>query len=84
MSWSRNRYGVKDGAECYRTIKGVRWEWRAGDISLYRNAGVRCRKTPDGQGFFVHPDDDEKAENILTIPNQEPTTLQQPGTRHGE
>ncbi len=52
----------KDGASCYRTIGGVRWNWYAEDAGLFRKAGVRRRRAPDGIGTFVHPDDDRKAE----------------------
>lgn len=59
--WSKNRYGVKDGAACYRTIGGLRWVWWPQDVGLFKKAGVRHRKGPDGDGAFVHPDDDAKA-----------------------
>lgn len=59
--WTRNVHGVKDGAECYRTIAGVRWSWYAEDSSVFKAAGVRHRRAPGGQGTFVHPDDDQKA-----------------------
>lgn len=60
-NYTRNAHGVKDGADCYRTIKGVRWSWYAEDASVFKAAGVRHRKGPDGEGAFVHPDDDAKA-----------------------
>jgi hypothetical protein len=60
-SWTRNAAGVKDGADCYRTIGGVRWLWWSEDAAVFKAAGVRHRKAPDGQGTFIHPDDDEKA-----------------------
>jgi len=60
--WRRNAAGVKDGASCYRTIGGLRWEWYSEDSRLFKAAGVRHRTAPDGQGTFVHPDDDAKAQ----------------------
>jgi hypothetical protein len=58
--WTRNAHGVKDGANMYRTIKGVRWEWwSAGNIDALRTAGLRCRKS--GGEIFIHPDDEERA-----------------------
>ena len=33
--WSRNASGVKDGADCYRTIGGVRWSWYAEDAEVF-------------------------------------------------
>lgn len=65
MSWKRNAAGVKDGAECYRTISGVRWSWYAEDSNIFKTAGVRHRRAPDGQGTFVHPDDDDKASKAV-------------------
>lgn len=65
MSWVRNSHGVKDGAECYRTINGVRWEWEPYSIAVLRKAGLRCRKMPDDQGCFVHPDDAGKVEDAV-------------------
>lgn len=59
--YTKNAAGVKDGADCYRTIKGVRWNWYSEDSSIFKAAGVRHRRMPDGQGTFVHPDDDAKA-----------------------
>jgi len=71
--WTRNRHGVKDGAECYRTINGARWEWWPENIELFRTAGCRCRKMPDGQGCFVHPDDTDKAfAAVSDAPTKEP------------
>lgn len=63
--WSRNASGVKDGADCYRTIKGVRWHWYAEDADVFKAAGVRHRRAPDGVGAFVHPDDDAKASSAV-------------------
>jgi hypothetical protein len=58
--WTRNASGVKDGADCYRTIGGVRWTWWAEDADLFRAAGCRVRKAPD-EGCFIHPADTDKA-----------------------
>lgn len=63
--WTRNAAGVKDGAECYRTIGGVRWNWYAEDAARFKGKGVRHRRAPDGQGTFIHPDDDDKAAAIV-------------------
>lgn len=63
--WAKNRYGVKDGADCYRTIGGVRWEWWPEEVEIFRAAGCRCRKGPGGAGAFIHPDDDAKAEAAI-------------------
>lgn len=59
--WIKNAAGVKDGAECYRTIGGVRWQWFAEDVGIFKAAGLRHRKGPDGEGAFIHPDDFEGA-----------------------
>jgi len=59
-AWSRNAAGVKAGADCYRTIGGVRWGWYAEDAAIFKAAGVRHR-TALGGGTFVHPNDDEAA-----------------------
>lgn len=62
--WVKNAAGVKDGAECYRTIGGVRWTWYAEDAAMFKAAGIRHRTAPDGQGTFIHPDDDERAYRV--------------------
>lgn len=59
--WVKNAAGVKDEAECYRTIAGVRWQWFAEDVGIFKAAGLRHRKGPDGEGAFIHPDDFERA-----------------------
>lgn len=64
-SYQRNRHGVKDGSECYRTIGGVRWAWYGEDAAIFKGHGIRHRKAPDGAGTFIHPDDDAKAETLL-------------------
>ncbi len=60
--WVKNSFGVKDGADCYRTIGGRRWLWWAEDAIVFKAAGVRHRAAPGGEGTFVHPDDDELAQ----------------------
>ena len=61
--WKKNAAGVKDGAEMYRTINGVRWAWwSAGNIDQLRAAGLRCRRSA-GE-IFVHPEDEKRAWNI--------------------
>ena len=56
---------MKDGADCYRTIAGVRWNWYAEDAVRFKGTGIRHRRAPDGQGTFIHPEDDAKAEALL-------------------
>ena len=62
MSWVKNSFGVKDGADCYRTIAGVRWSWWPEDSSVFKAANIRHRRAPGGEGTFVHPDDDAAAQ----------------------
>lgn len=62
-SMTRNRQGVKDSADCWRTINGepyVAWLRcpSAERIQAYRDAGLRVRRF--GEELFVH-DDDKKA-----------------------
>lgn len=64
--WTKNAAGVKDGALCYRTIKGVRWSWWPENAEVFKASGVRHRRAPDGQGAFIHPDDDELARSAVT------------------
>lgn len=59
--WRKNAAGFKDGAQCYRTIGGVRWSWWAEDASVFKRAGIRHRRASGGDGTFIHPDDSEKA-----------------------
>ena len=63
--WRKNAAGVKDGADCYRTIDGVRWPWWAEDAAIFKAVSVRHRRAPDGQGTFIHPDDDDRAQAAL-------------------
>lgn len=58
MGWTKNAAGVKDGADCYRNIGGIRWSWFSEDADWLRQhvPGIKCRRMPDGQGAFVHPD----------------------------
>jgi hypothetical protein len=68
----RNPFGVKDSADCWRTINGVRWpQWRCEPsdtiIAAYRAAGVRCRKIKHKDGatdLMIHPDDRDKATEV--------------------
>ncbi|MDE4914798.1 hypothetical protein [Methylobacterium sp. 092160098-2] len=61
----RNHHGVKNSAECWRTVEGVRWpQWRcepsATIIAAYRAKGIRFRKVRHKDGatdLFVHPED---------------------------
>jgi hypothetical protein len=63
--WTKNSAGVKDGADCYRTIGGVRWDWWPEDAKVFKGCGVRHRAAPDGQGTFIHPEDDAAAEQAI-------------------
>jgi hypothetical protein len=63
--WTRNSFGVKDGAGCYRTIAGVRWLWWSEDAAIFKNAGVRHRAAPYGQGTFIHPKDHDRAHQAI-------------------
>ncbi|PZR93553.1 MAG: hypothetical protein DI537_10580 [Stutzerimonas stutzeri] len=61
--WRKNAAGVKSGADMYRNINGVRWEWlSAGNIDQLRAAGIRCRRSR-GE-IFVHPEDENLAWDI--------------------
>jgi hypothetical protein len=64
-TWQRNAAGVKDGASCYRTIGGVRWSWYAEDAETFKGKGIRHRRGPDGEGAFIHPDDEDKAAAVI-------------------
>jgi hypothetical protein len=63
--YTRNPAGVKDGAECYRTIGGVRWLWWSEPAAWFKRSGVRHRSPRDGQGVFIHPEDDAAAEAVI-------------------
>lgn len=67
MSGTRNRNGVKDAFDCFRTINGVKYvAWMSFPtkerIKSYRAAGIRCRRF--GEELFVHPMDEENAKRI--------------------
>ena len=63
-NWVRNSAGVKDGADCYRTIKGVRWFWWPdGNVKYLRSHGIRMRQM-SGE-VFMHPDDYERAAKLF-------------------
>lgn len=60
----RNRQGVKDASDCWRTIKGRRYLAymsfpSAEKINAMRRAGIRVRKF--GDELFVLEDDKERA-----------------------
>jgi len=84
VAWAKNAAGVKDGAACYRTINGARWEWFAEDADQVRSAGAfRCRKAPGG-GCFVHPDDADRAIAALSsAPAPEAETVASPAGEGG-
>ena len=64
--YTKNAAGVKDGADCYRTIGGVRWLWWSEDPAVFKAGGVRHRTAPGGEGTFVHPDDDALAQTATS------------------
>lgn len=60
MSGPRNRHGVNDAIDCYRTFNGEKYPaWMSfpssDRILAYRTVGVRCRRL--GDELFVHIDD---------------------------
>lgn len=60
----RNRCGVKDAADCWRTINGhhyVAWMSVPSQqrIDAYRAHGIRCRRF--GEELFVHHLDTDEA-----------------------
>lgn len=67
--YTKNAAGVKDGADCYRTIGGVRWLWWSEDPAVFKAGGVRHRSAPGGEGTFVHPDDDALAQSAVAAWN---------------
>jgi len=63
----RNRYGVKDASDCYRTVNGVLYlahlSFPTKDrIKLYRDSGVRCRRF--GEELFIAALDRDAANQI--------------------
>lgn len=63
----RNAHGVKDSADCWRTIGGYRYDaWMScpseDRIASYRKAGVRCRRF--GEELFVHQLDTDMARAV--------------------
>lgn len=69
MAGPRNQYGVNDMADCYRTVKGVRYIWHPAKperIAAYRKAGVRCRlfRIDGYPEIFLHPEDDQLASEV--------------------
>lgn len=67
MSGPRNRYGVNDANDCYRTIHGARFNaWVSCPtperIAAYREAGARVRRF--GEELFVHEADDDIAASV--------------------
>lgn len=68
MSGPRNKYGVNDATNCYRTFNGQRFDhWMScpsqEQIRSYRQAGIRCRR--QGAELYVHTTDHNKAALIL-------------------
>lgn len=67
MSGPRNKYGVNDATNCYRTFNGQRFDhWMScpsqEQIRSYRQAGIRCRR--QGAELYVHTTDHNKAAQI--------------------
>lgn len=67
MAGLRNRYGVNDATDCYRTFCGERHlAWMsfpsAERIAAYRANGVRCKRI--GEELFVHEDDLKLASHV--------------------
>lgn len=67
MGGKRNRYGVNDASDCYRTIDGrlyVAWTSFPSPerIAAYRKAGLRCRRF--GEELFIYENDQKSAEEI--------------------
>lgn len=67
MTDCRNAHGVKESANCYRTIDGARYDcWiscpSAARVTAYRAAGIRCRR--QGEELFVHQMDTDMAAAI--------------------
>lgn len=67
MAGPRNRHGLNDAADCYRTFGGEKYPaWMsypsADRVRAYRAAGVRCRR--QGAELFVHWDDQDAAAEV--------------------
>ena len=67
MAGKRNRHGVNDSCQCYRTIGGcqyIAWISCPSDerIAAYRSAGVRCRR--QGVELYVCVADEEDAQLV--------------------
>lgn len=67
MAGPRNRYGVNDAFDCYRTFNGEKYPaWMSfpssDRVMAYRTAGVRCRRL--GDELFVHWADRQLAAEI--------------------
>lgn len=75
MSSTRNQYGVKDTANCYRTFAGERYiGWTAENVSqrakLYRSSGLKCRII--GPDLFLRESDSEAAQVLERFISQTP------------
>lgn len=67
MAGTRNRYGVNDAIDCYRTFNGEKYPaWMSfpssDRVKAYRAVGIRCRR--QGEELFVHIDDRWLAEAV--------------------
>lgn len=63
----RNRHGIKDASDCYRTFGGehyVAWLSFPSDarIASYRKAGLKCRRL--GVELFLRATDQDAAHEI--------------------
>ena len=67
MRNQRNKDGVKDQIDCYRTINGelyIAWMSFPSDdlIKSYRSSGLRCRRF--GNELYLHADDKDAASEL--------------------
>lgn len=67
MAGKRNRYGINDAADCYRTFNGEHYlAWMSFPsvdlIRIYRSNGIKCRRI--GVELFVRSIDQTKAREI--------------------
>lgn len=64
----RNRYGVKDASDCWRTINGehfIAWMSFPSDdlIKAYRAAGIKCRRY--GVELFIRESDKQRCASMV-------------------
>lgn len=71
---ARNRFGVKDSIDCYRTIKGERYvAWLVNPtqdcVAAYRAAGIKCRRI-NGELFIRFVDQSRALDEIEATPER--------------